>query len=452
MFTQIIKFLIRNNIIRKKDQEDILSNLINQANSWNGYNREDAIKQLKRLKSPLALPVLIERANDWVPEVRVAAKKALLALITDNNVDAFIKTLPTLYQLKNCHRDNHEDLIQSVEQLLNKEKHATKIQEALHATADNKQIQDQYAVPRACMKLCIINPAIDSFELTFQGLHHPDLVVRQLSNQLIGSFKGTQLTKLLIIAIKDQSTPIRRSALRLMVKQGVSVDFVVTFLFDKSQSVREVAVYHLKRHNYDVSGTYQSELKSTSVIKVRSAIWGLAYLNDVKSADQIIDFLDSPLVKTRKLAIAALTKLNPDLIMARKNTLLQDQSLAVCKVVIRSLNKLPVSFTADELISLVNTSKTAHIHTVCFCVAHHINKWEQLIFLLSLIGCDNKSMDCQNHDLDSEIQHWSLSFNKNFIQVNDKQKSQIDVLYTKIKNTLSPYNQNDYDYLFKYHL
>jgi hypothetical protein len=55
-----------------------------EAGSHSGFDREEAVQQLGRMGDGLALPVLLERANDWVPQVRVAAHAAIDAFLRDD--------------------------------------------------------------------------------------------------------------------------------------------------------------------------------------------------------------------------------------------------------------------------------------------------------------------------------------------------------------------------------
>ncbi len=59
-----------------------LSDLIRLLEHPNGFKRENAIRRIGMLQDPIAIPNLLIRVNDWVPQVRDAAKEAILRIRT----------------------------------------------------------------------------------------------------------------------------------------------------------------------------------------------------------------------------------------------------------------------------------------------------------------------------------------------------------------------------------
>ena len=92
--------------------------LIAQSDSWDGYVREQAVRALGRLRDGRAFPPLLIRVNDWVPEVRAAARLALENYLIPEHAAAWVGCLPVVYHLKHCRRDDHGAFIARVEALL----------------------------------------------------------------------------------------------------------------------------------------------------------------------------------------------------------------------------------------------------------------------------------------------------------------------------------------------
>lgn len=68
----------------------------------NGYEREAGLRLLHRLPAELqgrALPLVLARLNDWVPQVRAAAAQALPQLLRDDLDAAWLAALPAVAQL-----------------------------------------------------------------------------------------------------------------------------------------------------------------------------------------------------------------------------------------------------------------------------------------------------------------------------------------------------------------
>jgi hypothetical protein len=53
---------------------------------YSGYDREAALARCVELRSWDNLPGMVERLNDWVPQVRKAAQVALTTLLTPETV------------------------------------------------------------------------------------------------------------------------------------------------------------------------------------------------------------------------------------------------------------------------------------------------------------------------------------------------------------------------------
>ena len=90
-------------------------NLVALSTSANGFRREDAVRRLGMLGDPRAIPCLIVRANDWVPQVRTAAFDALIRMLKSGNGDAFVTSLPQILHLQSCSRGDHTELLVTME-------------------------------------------------------------------------------------------------------------------------------------------------------------------------------------------------------------------------------------------------------------------------------------------------------------------------------------------------
>lgn len=116
-------------LLKSFQKQEGLDDLILMAEHWNGFKRENAVRRLGMLGNPVAIPKLIVRVNDWVPQVREAARKALLMLMTPKNAKAFAESLPDLFHLRTCGRDNHAQFIDDVLEYLLKEENVERVRE-----------------------------------------------------------------------------------------------------------------------------------------------------------------------------------------------------------------------------------------------------------------------------------------------------------------------------------
>ena len=92
----------------------------------NGFIRQAALQKLPCIDPNLALPLLISRLNDWVPQVRQTAKTQLLALWTQafekpSSQDLLWELLPAFHQLSFGRRTQHQEILEKLHTLLAKE-------------------------------------------------------------------------------------------------------------------------------------------------------------------------------------------------------------------------------------------------------------------------------------------------------------------------------------------
>src|SRR5687767_13043143 len=108
--------------------------LLAMAYSPNGFRRENAVRRLGMLGNPLAIPCLVVRANDWVPQVRAAAVDAITRMLKSGNGMAFVTYLPQILHLEHCRRGDHTELLQSVHAFLLRQENRDALLDGLAST------------------------------------------------------------------------------------------------------------------------------------------------------------------------------------------------------------------------------------------------------------------------------------------------------------------------------
>lgn len=79
-----------------------------------GFEREEAIRALTRLRAPEALPGLLKRLNDWVPQVRVAAQDAIHVYLDDALLAAWPAALPEMVHLLRGRRSDPWPMLSAI--------------------------------------------------------------------------------------------------------------------------------------------------------------------------------------------------------------------------------------------------------------------------------------------------------------------------------------------------
>jgi len=92
--------------------------LAQDAHHYSGYIRERAVRQLATESGGAELSLLLERTNDWVPQVRTLAQAALVARLTPEYAHALACHLDQIEALTRLRRTDQEPFVRAVQRLL----------------------------------------------------------------------------------------------------------------------------------------------------------------------------------------------------------------------------------------------------------------------------------------------------------------------------------------------
>ncbi len=421
-------------LLKSFQKQEGLDDLLLMAEHWNGFKRENAVRRLGMLGNPIAIPKLIVRLNDWVPEVRGVAKEALLKLMTTSNAGAFAEALPDLFHLKTCGRDDHAQFIAVVLEYLLEDENTECLRMATFSVEPK--------VARIGLRLCIDHSLVDKDVLATNCLSHPDVLVRNMAAGLLREFSGDTLYTLLKMALKDPFMPVRREAflitLRITPDQG---DVIANeFLFDKHMSIREIAITHLVKKGVDVRGIYSYALENGSQIITRTkySILGLGYLGaGAKEQSQLIlQNVESKSPGVRKTVIQTIEKLigeesKPILLKA-----LGDPSPSVAKESSRLISKLKFKFGSCEIYETISIQGHPHTLALIAGVMRKSNKWERLIFLLKTVNMLRSNNTSKIDVILRELVRWDADFNRSSSQPTCLQVNKIKQEFNNCSNFL----------------
>ncbi|MCU7828882.1 MAG: hypothetical protein KZQ85_07410 [Candidatus Thiodiazotropha sp. (ex Myrtea sp. 'scaly one' KF741663)] len=420
-------------LLRSFDKQEGLDDLLMMAEHWNGFKRENAVRRLGMLGSPVAIPKLIVRVNDWVPQVREAARSALLKLMIPKNAKAFAESLPDLFHLKTCGRDNHTRFIDNVLEYLLKVENSESIREVAFSLEPK--------VARIAVRLCFDHSLLDRDELVNKCLSHPDVLVRNIAAGHLREVSGETLSVLLKLAIKDPFMPIRREAFQIYLKNSPEQGEVIanTFLFDRHISIRELAITHLLRKGCDVRSIYSFEVTSgsQSISRKKFSILGLAYLGAKQEIPSISQHLDNKSPGIRKSAIQALEKLMGDESKSLLVVALDDPSPSVAKEASRLIAKLKLKFGSHEIEEAINIHGNPHTLALTTRAMKTSNKWERLIFLLRVLGITTDDNSSNKGMIQSELVKWDTDFNRSSSQPSALQIQMINREYANCSYLLN---------------
>jgi hypothetical protein len=88
------------------------------VDSGNGFERQEAVDMLGRLRHAPALPALLARVNDWVPQVRESAVVAVRALMDEAFIDAWAGSIEAIVALDRARRVDHAHFLGEIADFL----------------------------------------------------------------------------------------------------------------------------------------------------------------------------------------------------------------------------------------------------------------------------------------------------------------------------------------------
>jgi HEAT repeat protein len=383
-----------------------LDDLLAMSSHANGFKRENVVRRLGMLGNPIAIPHLIARANDWVPQVRAAARDALSKLLRTGNGEAFVAFLPAIMHLRTCTRDDHRGLLQAVQDFLLREENMHHLVSGLHSPDPN--------IARLATRLLVERQRIAATTVLVEaGLSHRDTVVRSIVIDLLRGLDEAHFTAAVAKALRDPYMPVRREAFQQLLARNLAEGLRVArdMLFDRSASIREIAVGRLLDAGEPVEQIYDKALTANGgrVALVTCVLWSWAFMNSQARSEQVRQLLDARFPAVRRSALRTIVKLLRSDARPYLEAALADESPAVCKEAARLITRIDSRPGAERLVSIARASGLRHVAVACCRVARHGNKWDWLKFVLQAYGAVDAAVSQETFS--TEIDAWEGQFN-----------------------------------------
>jgi HEAT repeat protein len=389
--------------------------LLESMKSISGYVRERAVRMLAGHEDIRALPALIERANDWVPQVRDAAAGAIGRLLVSANAAAFVDALPAIMALRKGRRADHSALIGAVERFLLDRCSADAVMAGLRGARTD--------IAWFCVPVAAGNPGLDLSTVVRAVLACPDARVRARAVSLLERLDIATRAELVTLALRDPCPPLRRAALRLRLGENGDAEIDAALLFDRHASVRRLVAERLQRRGVDVPAAYR-QAAGTEASPHRRAI-AIAALGDCGKADDVpllSAALNDALPSLRRSALAAYVRVSGararDVLVAA----LGDPSPAVAKTAAQLCRRLALPPTVRELMPLIEKKQMDERRIRQFVSASfHADKWERLTLLLAVrrqpVIAEKLSRTLENE--------WQMRFNRSFSVASADQRERL---------------------------
>lgn len=210
---------------------------------YNGFIREVAVRALRDQPSPEALAALIERLNDWVPQIRDLAKESLNHYLSPSHVQALLFALEPLMALASRHRADHGPTLSAVRNTLQ----AAEVHSEVYANF----LARQGSAARYLFKV-LLEKDIDKQTLLRDALAHRELTVRLAGVAACQARPDAQALQLLREALPRPGAKVRVCVMRALLPLLENPQpLLCAALLDDSPSIRSLARWEATKRDID---------------------------------------------------------------------------------------------------------------------------------------------------------------------------------------------------------
>ncbi len=349
----------------------------------NGYTREGAIHALSSEQSGQELPFLLIRLNDWVSEVRDAAKKAVVARIRTEYVVHFIQCLPLIYRLQKQSRKDHRPLVDSIINLICSEEAHPVLQEAV--------LQGGRQTRRLALRLLVDHPSSDLLPFLEELLESRDPVIRlSAARELRTRLAGDSLLAVLERLIHDRLMPVRREALYGYANKfpELAQQYLREALLDSYKSIRETARFYLSKSGpIDFRAFYLSNLDAADEFKRAAATSSLGEVGKPEDAPRLSLLFQDASARVRRSAVRAVGRLNPEIFADQILEMLEDTKPVVAKAAREVFSARPDLLKPQQLWRMFERAQQHRTRHVIISLIRLLQWWDSAALLVSATGC-----------------------------------------------------------------
>jgi len=335
--------------LRQTTSADTVPALSVKALFADGRVRERAVRLLAESRSLAALPVLGLRAADWVPQVRDAARDAIIRRL-DDDVDAAALSVIAPMALFLAQRQQGRWLAEQTTRRLADASSVRVVTRLLAST--NLQLR------RAAYQVLADAGALGLERAVQAALHDRDIVIRSRCAERAARLALDAGSTPLIRQMLASHTPLVRVEALAALKRLGELDTIHGALPDRSSLVRGTARFYLRPHGVDFPEIYRRLLDSDTDAVTLGAVAGLAEVGTAADTDVVAPLLSHPRVKVRVEAIRALQTLAPAIDTEQMLTLIEDEpSPAVIRQATAAILTRGSSVDTERLLALLEPAR-----------------------------------------------------------------------------------------------
>lgn len=411
-----------------------------------GYIRETALINCIRINPTLSIPLIIIRANDWVPQIRKIAAYTLEKQLTPLNSRNILAAMPILAELYHQKRTDHSLLLNKIQQHLIK-----------HYFDDILlMIKDEnHAIARVAFDFALPNTAAIATTLEAARKSN-DVMVRLNAIKTINTQPNNDFSfKYLSDSLQEKAYLVRKQALYVMIKKHPQkcLKILTEALFDEKRSIRQIARFYLiKNESHNIQSVYLQALRNNDY-PTHICIQGLAEVGDKNTFVYIRPYIQSTNSHIIQSVIYATLKLKPNDLSILIEKLMKTNDKRVHIIINQYLQDNPDIKILALVDTYLQTCLNDEIITLYYLtILKHKNAWEKLDFMLILVENITQN-ELLTNMIEKKIEGWinHHSPNKTFLR-HQKSSSFILQLRQRINKILARRNHIDLYHRLTYKL
>lgn len=306
----------------------------------NGFVREVAVRELSGKPSSDALAALLERINDWVPQIRQIALDGVQRYLVPEHAAALLHALQPLMALAERQRADHSQTLAATRSVLQAPEVRSEV-EAAFTARNGKAARFLFTL--------LLEASDNPAALLNKALGHREMTVRQLAVSACQALPAELARPLLLQAFKTPGASVRVNALRcLLPLLDEPRALLREALLDPSAAVRSLARWAAPRWQVNADEVLNARLHQSAPCSKREwlGLLGLACELAVELEDHWKDAAQqAPASSVRLAAVGCLTQTD----LARQLLALDDSADKVFAIAVERLRTQGWNEVAQEL-------------------------------------------------------------------------------------------------------
>lgn len=360
--------------------DESVQTLVTLSRDYDGFVREEATWRLAKSPAPVALQAIVLRLNDWVYEVRQAARGAAATYLETERLPAVLAALEAIVRLSGKSRTDHSHFVEQAGAFLDQPEHRSAVFAHFR--------KSRGPVASFLLSRMLRWPEAAQAEVVRLSTAHKDFLVR--SRFLSACEASGTVGEAALRALLADQHPRNRQKAFLALWKSVPADrqaLLEQALLDPSGAVRGVALWAAKQSAFDLTA-FVAALGNGEALAPRAYLGWLQLLGVLKNRESL------PLVEkafadarpqVRQAALLAWVNISRETADVPTVQAMIDSSPKVAKLAGQLLRKGRVLLSGKQLQQIGEALGRRGDLGRELAFAQRLAYWEYLAWLLELL-------------------------------------------------------------------